>query len=102
MNLKIPILSSILPGTPDAFASLPSCLLFRQLFSAVARAGLRQVFSRARVSESRAADERGDRELEGYLLEKGDTGVIFLWSWKWFSVLLLREELLVTGFILQS
>ena len=35
------------------------------------------MFSRARVSESRATDERGDPELEGYLLEKGDTGVVF-------------------------
>ena len=60
----------------QAFASLPSCLLFRPFSSRVALAGLRRVFSRARVSESRAADERGDPELEGYLLGRGDKEVL--------------------------
>ena len=63
--------------TPDAFASLPSSFLFRPLSSRVARAGLRRVFSRARVSESRGTDERGDPEREGYLLGKGDTDALF-------------------------
>ena len=35
------------------------------------------MFSRARVSGSRATDEPGDPELEGYLLEKGDADVLF-------------------------
>ena len=36
-----------------------------------------RVFSRARVSESRATDERDDPELEGYLLGKGHTELLF-------------------------
>ena len=39
--------------------------------------GLQRVFSRARVSESHAADERGDPELEGYLLRRGHTELLF-------------------------
>ena len=35
------------------------------------------MFSPARVSESRATEERGDPELEGYLLGRGDTEVLF-------------------------
>ena len=35
------------------------------------------MLSRVRVSESRATDERGDHELEGSLLGKGDTDVLF-------------------------
>ena len=35
------------------------------------------MLSRARVSESRATDERGDPELVGYLLGKGDADVLF-------------------------
>ena len=35
------------------------------------------MFSSAHVSESRATDEPGDPEDEGYLLEKGDTDVLF-------------------------
>ena len=67
----------ILSGTPGAFDFLPSCLLFRPLSSRVALAGLRRVFSRVRVSESHANDERGDPELEGYLLGSGDTELLF-------------------------
>ena len=36
-------------------------------------AGPRRVFPRARISESRAADERSDPKLEGSLLGRGDT-----------------------------
>ena len=43
----------------------------------VALAGLRRVFSRARISESRATDECGEPELEVFLLGRGDTEVLF-------------------------
>ena len=60
------------------------------------------MFSRALVSESRATDERGNPELEGDLLGKGDTGILFSVVLEiCLGVLLLREELFVTGFILQ-
>ena len=62
---------------PDAFAFLASCLLFRPLFSRIALTGLRRVFSRSRISESCATDERGDPELEGSLLGREDTEVLF-------------------------
>ena len=69
------------------------CLLFRPLSSRIALAGLRRVFSRARarVSESRATDECGDPELEGYLLGQGDTEVLFS------SVLDIRFAVVVKG-----
>ena len=35
------------------------------------------MFSRARISESRATDERGDPEFEGYLPGPGDTEILF-------------------------
>ena len=35
------------------------------------------MFSSARVSKCRATDERADPELEGFLLVKGDTAVLF-------------------------
>ena len=69
--------SCIQAGTPDAFAFLASCLLFRPLSSRNALAGLRRVFSRARILESRATDELGDPELEGSLPGRGDSEVLF-------------------------
>ena len=102
MKHKIPILSSTLSGTPDAFVSLPSCLFFRPVSSRVGRAGLRRVLSRARVSEFRATDDRGDPELERYLLGKKDTGVLFsLVLEVCLGDLASRRGFLLTGFILQ-
>ena len=62
---------------PDAFAFLASRLLSRPLSSRVALAWLRRVFSRARISESRATDDRSDPELEGSWLGREDTEVLF-------------------------
>ena len=90
---------SNLGWTPDAFAFLASCLLFRPLSSRVALAGLRRVFSRARISESRAAYERGDPELEEFLLGEETRRFYFLRSWRFVSLLSLREELNVTDTI---
>ena len=64
-------------GTPDTFAFPPSCLRFPQPLSRVALAGLRRVLSRERVSESRATDERGLPQVEGYSLGAGDTEILF-------------------------
>ena len=61
----------------DAFEFLASRLIFRPLSSRVALAGLPRVFSRPRVSESHATDERGDAELEGSLFGRGDTEFLF-------------------------
>ena len=67
----------------------------------VALAGLRRVFSNARILESRATDELGDPELEGSLPGRGDTEVIFSSFLEIFvSLLLLREDLIVTDSIL--
>ena len=42
-----------------------------------ALAGLQRVSSRARALESPAADERGDPELDVYLLRRGHTELLF-------------------------
>ena len=52
-------------------------MLFRPLSSRVPLAGLGQIFSRARVLESRATDERGEPGLEGYSLRRSDTEFLF-------------------------
>ena len=79
----------------------PAFVLALSTASRVARAGLRRVFSRARVSGSRATDERGDPELEGYLLRGEETRTFYcLPSGKFGLLLLLCEDLLVTGSIL--
>ena len=49
----------------------------RRLRSCLCAWSFRRVFSRARVPESRATDERGDPELEGYLLGREDTEFLF-------------------------
>lgn len=77
-SVKNPILSSTLGGTPDAFDFFPSCLLFGPLCSRIARDGLRRVFSPARVSAFRAADERGNPDVEvGILLPRGHMKLLF-------------------------
>ena len=61
----------------------------RSLGSALA--GLRRVFSRARVSESRATHKHGDPELEGYSLGRGDTDVLFFSVLEYFLVVAPRR-----------
>ena len=55
------------------------------------------MFSRVLVSESRATDERGDPELEGYLLGGEDTEVLFSSVLDIRSAVVLTDPVVLTG-----
>ena len=57
---------------PGALVFPASRWLFSPLYSRVTLAGLRRVFSRARILESRVTDERRDPQPERLLLGRGD------------------------------
>ena len=51
------------------------------------------MFSHARVRESRATDDRGDVEHEGYLLGRGDTEVLFSSVLEICSAVVLKDPM---------